>query len=162
MSRSPVLGKRNEAKATKQIKQRIAKMLMDAFTMCKTTRPHTLFNCCSVVPSDHIFAWSIQPSQTVSRIFLRKQQPFFVLHCSSRSISVSSFLSCSVSPQRFHSVQSAACSLRLKLRRVYYGASGASPTGRCSDGRADGQSDAKEIEIQSEITWTKAEQNKQD
>ena len=27
-------------------------------------------------------------------------------------------------------------------------ASGASPTGRCSDGRADGQSDAKEIEIQ--------------
>jgi hypothetical protein len=33
----------------------------------------------------------------------------------------------------------------------YYGASGASPTGRCSDGRADGQSDAKEIEIQSKI-----------
>jgi hypothetical protein len=35
--------------------------------------------------------------------------------------------------------------------RKDYVASGASPTGRCSDGRADGQSDAKEIEIQSKI-----------
>ncbi len=33
--------------------------------------------------------------------------------------------------------------VRSKLRNsVNYGASGASPTGRCSDGRADGQSDA--------------------